>query len=179
MTQRSHNAAAREKSLAVAASPLALPADAIAAARDICDAYEGGVQRGGGIPAVAAKIGISAGVLYNKLSGSEDAHHKLTVRDMVLVWLVTGRIEHLQALSRTMNCLCFQAPGFTGLSDQALLDLLCKVQEEAGHFHAALKLALADGRISAEERAVLRREAYEWMGAIAEADARLESLVSG
>lgn len=169
----------REKSLAAIALPSTFPADAVAAARDICDCYAGGVRKGGGIPAVAVKLGISPGVLYHKLAGAEDSHHKLTVRDMVLVWLVTQRTGHLEALARAMNCVCFPAPDFAGLSDQALLDLLCKVHEEAGQFHAALKVALADGRISAEERVELRREAYEWMGAIAEADARLEGLVHG
>ena len=179
MSAPSHSRAPRDKSLAVVALPSTLHADAISAARDICEQYAGGARRGGGIPAVAAKMGVSAGVFYHKLSGAEDTHHKLTVRDMVLVWLVTGRIEHLQALARTLNCLCFPAPDFAGVSDQALLDLLCKVNEEGGHFHAALRKALADGRISAAERVELRREAYEWMAAIAEADARLEGLAHG
>lgn len=153
--------------------------DAVEAARTMCEEYADGVRAGGGIPAVAAKMGMQPRVLYNKLAGDEDSHHKLTVADFIRIWLVTQRIDHLQALSRTLNCVCFPVPDYAGLSDQALLDLLCKVHEEGGQYHAALKLALADGKIDAVERASLRREAFEWIGAIVEADARLEGLAHG
>lgn len=158
-------------------SPMpALPADAIAAARAMCDEYEGGVRQGGGVPAVAAKLGMQPQVLYNKLGGDEDSHHKLTVADFIRVWLVTRRIDHLQALARTLNCVCFPVPDYSGLSDQALLDLICAVNEEGGHFHAATKAALADGRVDAEEAALIRSEAYQWIAAIAEALARVEGI---
>ena len=58
-----------------------IPADAIAAARESCERYQGGVRAGGGIPAVAAKLGMSPAVLYNKLSGDEESYHRLSVAD--------------------------------------------------------------------------------------------------
>lgn len=170
---------AAEKSPAAIALPSALPVDAIAAARDICERFGGGVRQGGGVPAVAVKMGVSAGVLYHKLTADDEAHHKLTVRDCILIFLVTGEVGHLQALARVMNCVAFQVPDFTGLSDQALLDLVCKLNEEAGQFHGVLGNAIADGKIDAGEYRQLRREAYEWIGAIVEADRRLEGMVTG
>jgi hypothetical protein len=158
---------------------MALPADATAAARAVCEAHAGGVQKGGGIPAVAAKMGISAGVLYNKLSGAEDSHHKLTVRDLILIWLATGRIEHLQALAQTMNCVCFPVPAFAGVSDHALIELLCKIGERQGDFCKQLREALEDGQIDPAELAKLTALTFEWIGAIVEAKSRIEGLARG
>ncbi len=179
MSRLSHARRQAEKSATSAASPMALPADAIAAARAICEEHAGGVQKGGGIPAVAAKMGIPAGTLYNKLSGAEDSHHKLTVRDLILVWLATGRIEHLQALARTMNCVCFPVPDFAGVSDQALLDLLCSIGERQGDFCKQLRHALEDGEIDAVELGKLTVLMFEWIGAIVEAKTRIEGLARG
>lgn len=176
MTARSHARQAAEKLAALASSHTALPADAIAAARAVCEEYSGGVQKGGGIPAVAAKMGIPAGTLYNKLSGAEESHHKLTVRDLILVWLATGRIEHLQALARTMNCVCFPVPDFAGVSDAALIELLCAIEERQGAFCKGLREALQDGEISAQELGRLTVMMFEWIGAIVEAKARIEGL---
>lgn len=176
MTKASHARPAREKSAIAISSPLSLPADAIAAARDICERYRDGQDRG--IPAVAARIGMQAGVLYNKLSGSEDLHHKLSVRDMLLIWLVTKEIGHLQALARAMNCACFPLGEYSALSDAALLELACKAHEEGGQFHKVVRTALEDGRIDAVELVAIKREAFEWVGAILALYLRLEALAS-
>lgn len=165
--------AAPRKSVTLHPSQIAIPADAVAAARTACECFAGG------IPGVAAKMGMNPRILYNKLSGDEDSYHRLSVADFIRIWLVTGDLAPLNALARVMNCACFPVPDYTGLSDEALLDLLCKVNEEGGQWHGMLRHALADGAIDARERAELRREAYEWIGAIAEAEARLDGLVDG
>jgi len=149
-------------------------ADARAAARAICDAFEGG------IPKVAELIGTSAGVLYNKLAeGDGTPHHKLTVQDMQLIFLATGRIEHLQAQARGMNCVAFPVPDFSKCSDEALLELLAKVHEEGGSYHHLLRHCLQDGRIDRGELGELNKQVFEWVGAIVEAHARVKGLARG
>ena len=151
-------------------------ADAVAAARAVCEAFGGGVHAGGGIPKVAELIGTSPGVLYNKLAGAEGSHHKLTVLDMQLIHLATGRIEHLQAQARGMNCVAFPVPDLSKCSDEALIELLAKVQEEGGQYHHLLRHCLQDGEIERGELAALTKEVYEWVGAIVEAHSRVKGL---
>lgn len=158
------------------ASHLQASSDAVAAARAVCEEFEGGVHKGGGIPRVAELIGTSPGVLYNKLAGAEGSHHKLTVLDMQLVFLATGRIEHLQAQARGMNCVAFPVPDFSKCSDEALIELLAKVQEEGGQYHHLLRHCLQDGQIDRGELAQLEREMFEWLGAIVEAHSRVKGL---
>lgn len=160
-------------------SPIPDTGDEIAVARAICEDFAGGAREGGGIPKVAERIGMPAGVLYNKTSGAEGSHHKLTVQDFKLIHLATGRIEHLQALARSMNCVAFPVPDFSRCSDQALLELLAKVHEECGQYHHLLRHCLQDGQIEAEELAQLEREVFEWVGAIVEAHARVKGLARG
>lgn len=155
---------------------LPAPADVVSAAKEACEAYGGGVHRGGGIPAVAAKIGMKPGVLYNKLQGDETSYHRLHVQDLQLVVIVTGDLRPLQALARTLNCVCIPVPDMTHLSDAALIELLARVSEEGGDYHRALRRALEKGGIDAKELALLTREKFEWVGAIEEAHARVKGL---
>lgn len=158
------------------ASYVTLPADAIEAARQVCDQYAGGAHRGGGIPAVAARLGMKVGVLYNKLNPAEESYNRLTVTDFVLIFLATGRIEHLQALARTMNCVAFPVPDLSRCSDDALLDHFNKAQEEAGQYHGLFRHHFADGEIDAGELAELEKELFEWLGAIIELHNRVKGL---
>ena len=176
MNPRSHGRPRASKLAGRIASHMNISADAVAAARAICEQFDGGVHNGGGIPKVAELVGTTPGVLYNKLSGAEGAHHKLTVLDMQLIYLATGRIEHLQAQARGMDCVAFPVPDFSKCSDQALLDLLAKVHEESGQYHGCLRAALSDGEITHGELAQLEREVFEWIGAIVEAHARVKGL---
>jgi hypothetical protein len=157
-------------------SPAPFPVDVYEAAQDACKAYAGGVKHGGGIPGVARKMGIPEGTLYNKLTPHESSPHRLTVQDLIQITVATGNLGALNALAQTLDCVCFPVPDYHGLADTELLDLLSRVHVEEGEFHSVLRHALADGRIDPTELAQLRKEAYEWIGAIAEAHARLEAI---
>ncbi len=175
MSGRYRGAATAHKLASLRSSHIALPADIVSAARTICEAYDSG-ELGRGIPAVAARIGMSAGVLYNKLAGAEGSHHKLTVADCQQIFLATGRIEHLQALARAMNCVAFPVPDMSKCSDEALLELLAKVHEESGSYHHLLRHVLQDGQIDRGELAAMNKQVFEWIGAIVEAHARVKGL---
>lgn len=160
-------------------NPAHVPADEIEAARAICEAYAGGVHRGGGIPAVAVKIGMKPGVLYNKLAGAEDSHHKPTIQDFKLIHLATGRIDHLQALARGMGCVAFPIPDLSRCSDEALLDLVARIQVEEGEYHGLLSACLSDGEIDTADAQKLERALFDWLGAIVEAHTRVKGLARG
>lgn len=148
----------------------ALPTDDVKAARLICEEAEGG------IPGVAEKIGYPPGVLYNRLSGSEDPQHRPSVADYKRIHLATGRIDHLQALARIMGCVAFPIPDLSACSDEALLDMVSRANEEEGEYYELMRRALADGEIDAKEAADLDRKVLEWVGAVIELHNRVKGV---
>lgn len=130
-----------------------------------------------GIPAAAEKMGVPAGTLWNKLHWSEDAHHKLTVQDVIQITVISGDLRPLQALNYTLNCVCFPVPDLRNVSDEALLEHLLKIHEAGGVWHAALKRALGDQRFEPGEFATLHALALTWVGTIVETQHRLQGLV--
>lgn len=67
--------------------------DVMGAARRACEEYRDPDHADRkGIPAVAERMVVPAGTLYNKLhpSATDPMHHKLTVQDLVLIITVTG-----------------------------------------------------------------------------------------
>lgn len=151
------------------------PADVYDAAQRVCQEYRHGTVEG--IPAVAGKMGVPAGTLYNKLNPHESSHHKLTVQDLIQLTVITGDLRAMQALARTMNCVLFPVPDYTGLSDMALVEMLAEIQVESGQFYAALQAGFKDGTLQTHEYAEIEREALEWVGKIAEAKDRLQGMV--
>ena len=150
-----------EKLAARPSSQMDLPTDVYETAQRVCQDYPGG------IPAVAARMGVPAGTLWNKLNPSEFSHHKLTVQDVIQITLITGSLLVLQALARTLDCVCFPVPNLSNISDGALLELVTHIHQECGEWHGDLQRALADGSISAKEFTRLHKDALEWIGAIA------------
>lgn len=175
MAARYPSASPAQRLIAVPISPIAaFPPDVYAAAQRVCQDFHAE-----GIPAMAAKMGVPAGTLYNKLNPHETSHHKLTVQDLGLITLISGDYRALQAYCRTLNAVCFPVPDLHAVSDAALLELVAKVHEQCGAFHAELRKSLEDGKFTPQEFARMRARELEWIGAIVEATARLEGLVRG
>lgn len=128
-----------------------------------------------GVPAVASKMGIPVGTLYNKLNLHD--HHKLTVQDLLQIITITGDFAPLIALCHTFALVCFAAPDLSRVSDGALLEIINKIGVEGGQFHAAVGKALADGKISAADYRTVSAEALDYMAAIAEAASRFKGMV--
>lgn len=166
-----------ERLIPAPGSPTApFPADVYDAAQRACQDYAGDAHLQG-IPAVAAKMGVPAGTLYNKLNPHESSHHKLTVQDLIQITLITGDLRPLEALARTLDCVVHPVPDLSKASDLELIELLAKVQVECGAFHKELRKVLGDGKVDAGEFLDMKRRALTWIGAIAEATARLKGLV--
>jgi hypothetical protein len=131
-----------------------------------------------GVPAVAKKMGLPAGTLYNKLNyQNEDLRHVPSVPDMVRILGITGDLRILAALNHTFGCVCFPVPDLSKVSDAALLELINRVGAEGGDFHRAINQALAGKVCSAKAIAHVHKEGFEYMGAIVETMARMPGII--
>lgn len=153
------------------------PADVYEAAQLVCREYREPGASLAGVPLVAAKMGLPAGTLYNKLNPHESSHHKLTVQDLIQATVITRDLRVLKALAQTLGCACFELPNLAHVPDQALLELLTKVGAEQGEFFRAIHDGLADRRFTRREYTRVRREGFEAIAAIVEATARIEGLI--
>lgn len=151
--------------------------DVLEAARTAAYAFTDPATAEEGPAALAAKMGVPAGTLYNKLNPHESSHHKLTVQDLVQIVGITGDLAILKALCRTFGCICFPVPNLANVSDEALLELVNKIGIEGGDFFKAINGALSRKNCAAKDIAVIHKEGMEYIGAIAEAMERTKGLL--
>lgn len=72
---------------------------------------------------------------------------------------------------------CLRSPGFDGVSDGALIDLIIGMEHEKAQWLDKLRQALDDGQITREELQKIKQEYTEFMSATGELMARVESFV--
>lgn len=141
--------------------------------------YAGGEAKGGGVPALARKMGKSPGVLYNKANYNESSHHKATLDDAVLASIISGDHRILHAFASTLGEVCFPLPSLSNASDAALLELINKIGAEGGDLYRAINDGLSDRQYTRRDHARVKTESYEFIAAICEAVSRLEGLIDG
>lgn len=133
-----------------------------------------------GVPAVAKKLGMPAGTLYNKLNyHNDELRHTLSVPDLVQILAITGDLRILAALNHTFGCVCFPVPDLSKVSDSALLELVNRIHIEGGQFHQAIDGVLGGERSAEKAAFFLRKEGLEYVGAIVETMVRAEGLIDG
>lgn len=130
-----------------------------------------------GVQALADKMGVSAGVLYNKANANDTSHHKPTLGEAVLVTNLTEDKRVIQAFAVACGGVFLDLPDLSHISDVALLEAVSKIAVEGGEFHGAFLNALADNRISREEFHAIQTEAFQWIAAIGEAISRIEGMI--
>jgi hypothetical protein len=130
-----------------------------------------------GAKALAAQLVMKPGTLYNKAEADADSHHQPTLRDVINVTRVTGDFRILDSLDHLFNRAAYDLTPGLEVSDAAVLDLLCRVNSENGHMHAALTAGLADGKFTRAELAAVRGEAFELITAVLTFVHRLEGMV--
>jgi len=130
-----------------------------------------------GVEALASRMTVSPGTLYNKANLNESSHHKPTLGDAVLATLATGDHRILHAFAHTVGEVCFPLPDLSRVSDSALLELITKIGVEGGDFHRAINEGMADRRYRRHEHEAVKAEAHQFIAAICEAVARLEGLI--
>ncbi len=145
------------------------PATPFDAFRELCYAH--------GVPQLAKDMGLKPGTLYNKADADADSHNQPTLRDVMLATRLTGDCRVLDALEEMFNRAAFDVGQLTECSDEALLDLLCKVGKEHGEFHDALRRALRDRKFTRDGLNAIRAEAFDAVSALMTLVTRLEGLV--
>lgn len=135
------------------------------------------ITRDHGVEAVAARMGMPAGTLYNKLNLHEENYNKLSVRDLIQICTITGAVAIVQSFCRSFGCVCFPVPNLSGVTDEALLELITNIGAEGGDFYRAVNAALARKHCAAKDIAIVHKEGMEFIGAIAEAMERTKGLL--
>ena len=130
----------------------------------------------GGIPALAARMGMNPGVLQNKVNPNCSTH-KTSAEEAAVIADVTDADDIARAFAARRHMICVHLAQFDDISDQALLDLFLTLEKEQGNWSETIQKALADGTIYADEFAKIKKEFDEYCAAGAEVMSRLQSLV--
>lgn len=146
-------------------------------AADVFEAFRQAVMLSGNVPALAARMGLRPGTLYNKAEAGDDTHNQPTLRDVVLVTEITGDLRVVQALAETFGLATFDTSGQAQASDEELLTLLASTGAEHGEFCTALAEGLRSRRFTLEQLARIRGEAMDVVAALMTLLHRLEDYV--
>ncbi|WP_230368841.1 phage regulatory CII family protein [Paludibacterium denitrificans] len=131
-----------------------------------------------GVPRLAGLMGVHRGTLFNKLSNKDaTSHHKPTLADFIQITAHSKNLQPLKALNSLFNCITYQLPDMSNVSDAALLDLVNKIYDEGGNVHRTMSEALEDGIVTPSEYKSFERDVHEWIAAILELRARFKGLV--
>lgn len=130
----------------------------------------------GGSPSLAPRMGISAQVLTNKVSLTQN-HNKLTLDESVKLQAVTGDLRILHAMAAALGCVCVPAADFSNTGDMDLLDGFMSVIRELGELSAEFQADWSDGRITMQEFERIKTEAYDVQRTLGELLIRIEQLV--
>lgn len=150
----------------------AAPKDIQEAFRATCYGYAPGVEH------LAALMGMTPGVLYNKCNVNDSSHNQPTARDLVLVQVITGDKRVTHALANLLGGTFVDLAGITARGDDAVLDLVAAWMKEQGDLFAAFQEAYSDGVIDAKDFKRIRKEAYDVLQAVMSFVARVEAMRS-
>jgi len=130
-----------------------------------------------GVRDMAAKLMCKVGTLYNKCEADEESHNQPTLREVVRVTQISGDMSILDSLDRMFNRAAYDVTPGLPVSDQAILELLCKVGSEQGDIYQALGKALGHARFTSQDLAAVRAEVFDLVSAVLTFLQRLEGLV--
>ncbi len=130
-----------------------------------------------GVKEMAAKLLCKVGTLYNKADADEGSHNQPTLREVVQVTRISGDMSILDSLDRMFNRAAYDVTPGLAVSDQAILELLCKVGSEQGDIYQALGKALGHARFSSQDLAAVRAEVFDLVSAVLTFLQRLEGMV--
>jgi len=129
------------------------------------------------VHALAARMGLRPGTLYNKADAGDDSHNQPTLRDVMLVTEITGDTRVLEAMAEAFGRALFDAQAHANTSDEDLLALLTRMGAESGEFHAALARGLGERHFTPAALAAVRAEAMDLVAALMTLLHRLEGYV--
>ena len=126
---------------------------------------------------LAPQMGMKAGTLWNKADADADSHNQPTLRDVVALTQLTGDARVLDALNEMFGRAAFDVAPLSTASDEALLELITRMGDENGQFHAALRKALVAHTFSREDLQRVRAEAFDLVAALMTLLTRVEGLL--
>lgn len=130
-----------------------------------------------GVEALANKMGIPPGTLYNKANANETSRHKPTLADAVVATVISGDKRILHAFAATVGEVCYSLPDMSDLTTTALISHITRCEAEGGDFYRAIHQAFEnDGQINGGDYEKIKSEAYEWIASILEGLARMKEM---
>ncbi len=130
----------------------------------------------GGAVKLAPRVNMNAGTLSNKANPTMDAH-QLTVRESLSIQLSTSDCQIFYAMGVVLSHACIPLGSFNGISDLELLSSYADYHAEVGKTAQSVRDAVADGRITREECARVKRHIHRETQRAFEFLSRLEALV--
>ena len=129
---------------------------------------------GTGIKQLAEDAGMNPTVLTSKLNPNVKTHH-LYASELELLVALMDADEVAKYFAAQRGMFCVKSPGFDGLSDAALIDLLISMETQKSEWLGRLREALEDGAVSVAEFDGIKAEYADFMAAAGELMARIES----
>lgn len=126
---------------------------------------------------MAAKLGMPVGTLYNKANLNESSVHKPSLRDALLVQVISGDTRIVEAMAHCLGGVFVKLPTAQGISDVALLEMVADISIMNGRFHGELKAALEDGKFTKDEHQAIHQRALTYITAIIATVNRIEGMV--
>lgn len=130
-----------------------------------------------GVDAMAKAIGISPGVMYAKADANLESHHQPTLRDVFMVTRESQDMRVLDCLDRRFDRAAFDTSPMEACSDEALLELLCRIGKEKGEFCLAVRAALHAERFTPDRLQLIRAEAFDLVSEVMAFLVRVEGMV--
>ena len=131
----------------------------------------------GDVPALAVRMGMRPGTLYNKADAGDDSHNQPSLRDVVLATEITGDLRVVDALNEMFGRASYDARAQAEATDEALLELLAELGAQHGEFHAALAEGLKARRFTAASFKKISAEAFDVVAALMTLVRRVEGYV--
>lgn len=113
----------------------------------------------GGIQALAEKISVNPGTLYNKCNPGMPSH-RLTLREAVDIMHHSRDVRILEVLCRETHHACVPQAQFQHIGDMALFDAWTASDMEHGKTAESIRTALSDARIDDQEYRAIHAEMF-------------------
>lgn len=126
----------------------------------------------GGVPALAARMGVkSHGVLAHKLNPNDNANH-LTVRDLMALMTLTGDHRALHAMCMELGYMALPLPT-SQLGEEAVAEALTDTCKEFADYLQSVTGALSDNKVTANDLRKVRKELGEMVATAGRLEASL------
>lgn len=124
---------------------------------------------------MSESLGLTEGVLRNKIAPEkDDKRHHLTLAEAISMAKTSGDHIVIHAICKEFGGEFLHYPGLDGTTDNELLSRYTCMMRELGQFSNDIHESLADGKITPNEIAILRKDFLRLSGALSEIMDRLQ-----